>query len=176
MTAEAEASLRQALALQEKWAADSPAVTRYALDLAAAQGNLGNLLRWNHKPEEALVWYGKAIATLQRVRQDAKVKDRAQEFLCDAHAGRARALVQATDASRSTHANAISSRPPLGIASRELRARFTSVCSIMPGSARTRTVSSGIFVSSVMCSPISRCSIAAAFRINVVRSRSRGSI
>jgi tetratricopeptide (TPR) repeat protein len=87
--AEAEAALRQALSIQEKLAADFPTVPQYRIHLGGSQVNFGNLLRDNHQPQQALDWYGKAMATLESVLRQVKGDVTARHFLHNAQWGRA---------------------------------------------------------------------------------------
>jgi tetratricopeptide (TPR) repeat protein len=90
--AEAEAAFRQALAIQEKLAADFPIVPQYRIELGGSQCNLGHLLRASKQPAQALPWYARSIATLEDVLRQVKDDVMAQQFLCNAHWGRAVAL------------------------------------------------------------------------------------
>jgi serine/threonine protein kinase/Tfp pilus assembly protein PilF len=90
--AEAEVAHRQALTIQEKLAAEFPAVPEYRMTLAGSQVNFGILLRANKQPEQALQWYDKAIATLERLLQQVKADATGGIFLRNAHWGRAVAL------------------------------------------------------------------------------------
>jgi tetratricopeptide (TPR) repeat protein len=89
---EAEAAYRQALLLQEKLAADLPAVPQYRLELAGSQVNIGNLFRASKQPEQALQWYANAIAALDGVLSQVKIDVTTQNYLRVAHEGRAMAL------------------------------------------------------------------------------------
>jgi serine/threonine protein kinase/tetratricopeptide (TPR) repeat protein len=91
---EAEASTRQALSIQAKLAADFPAVPEYRVNLGGSQVNLGRLLRMNQQPEQALLWYAKAIETFKVVLTQVKIDVTAQRFLRNAHWERALALNQ----------------------------------------------------------------------------------
>jgi tetratricopeptide (TPR) repeat protein len=88
---EAERQYRQALALQEKLAADSPAVPQHQIDLGGSCCNLGNLVRKGDRPEDSLVWYEKAIRTLTAVYEQDRQLAVAKEFLRNSHWGRAEA-------------------------------------------------------------------------------------
>jgi tetratricopeptide (TPR) repeat protein len=90
--AQADEAYRRALAIQEKLAADFPAVPAYRTHLGGSQCNFGHLLRDSNEPEQALPWYGRAMDTLEAVLRQVKVDVTAQQFLRNAHWGRARAL------------------------------------------------------------------------------------
>jgi serine/threonine protein kinase/tetratricopeptide (TPR) repeat protein len=90
--AEAEPACRQALAIREKLAADYPAMPQYRRELGASQANFANLKQSNHQPDEALQWYARSIDTLENVLRQLKVDTTAQQFLRNAHVGRARML------------------------------------------------------------------------------------
>jgi tetratricopeptide (TPR) repeat protein len=67
-------------------------VPQYSINLAGTQGSLGHLLTKQDRPEQGLEWYARAIATLEGVLRKVKVDVIAQQFLRNAHAGRAQAL------------------------------------------------------------------------------------
>jgi serine/threonine protein kinase/tetratricopeptide (TPR) repeat protein len=90
--AEAEAAYRQALTIREELAANFPAVPSYRTELGGSQCNFGNLLLAKKEPEQALPWYARAIATLEDVLRQFKVDVTAQQYLRNAHWGRAEAL------------------------------------------------------------------------------------
>src|SRR5262249_43792290 len=90
--AEAEAAYRQALAIQEKLAAEYSALPEYRIELGGSQCNFGHLLHASNQPEQALPWYARAIANLEDVLRQVKVDVTAQQFMRNAHWGRARAL------------------------------------------------------------------------------------
>jgi tetratricopeptide (TPR) repeat protein len=90
--AEAEAAYRQALSIYEKLAAEFPAVPEYRHALGGCQCNLGHVLRANMQPEQSLECYAKGIATLDGVLRQTNVNPSAQQFLRNAHWGRAQAL------------------------------------------------------------------------------------
>jgi tetratricopeptide (TPR) repeat protein len=89
---EAEAAYRLALAHLEKLAADFPALPEYRVGLGASQSNFGGHLRTGQQPEQALPWYARGIETLEGVLRHVKTDVRAQQFLRNAHWGRAAAL------------------------------------------------------------------------------------
>jgi tetratricopeptide (TPR) repeat protein len=68
--AEAEQRYRQALALQEKLAADFPAVPQYRQDLASSHDNLGLLLASLGKRPEAEQEYRQALALREKLAAD----------------------------------------------------------------------------------------------------------
>jgi serine/threonine protein kinase/tetratricopeptide (TPR) repeat protein len=88
----AEAAHRQALGIREKLAADFPAMVAYRIDLGGSQVNFGHLLRESNQSEQALAWYAKGIASLERAIEQAKGDATARLYLRNAHAGRAEAL------------------------------------------------------------------------------------
>jgi tetratricopeptide (TPR) repeat protein len=90
--AEAEAAYRRALAIQVKLATDVPAVPQYRIELAGSQCNFGHLLRDSNQTEQSLPLFAQAIATLEEVLRQIKVNVTAQQFLRNAHWGRAQAL------------------------------------------------------------------------------------
>ena len=75
--------------------------------------------------------------------------------------------------SRSTSRVSIRSVPPFGIASRAFTARFTSTCSIWPGSALTRPRSGARSLQMRMSSPRSRASIDSMSATTVVQDEDR---
>ena len=89
---EAEAAYRQALAIDEKLAADFPTVPDYAVGLGGSYCNFANLIRESGQPEAALGWYQNAIATLEHVVAQEPRLVTARQFLRNSHLGRARAL------------------------------------------------------------------------------------
>jgi tetratricopeptide (TPR) repeat protein len=88
---QAEEAYRQALAIQEKVAADFPAVPGYRVDLGGSQCNFGNLLRSTMRPERALEWYARAIATLDEALRLVPTDFTARQFKRNVYWGRARA-------------------------------------------------------------------------------------
>jgi serine/threonine protein kinase/tetratricopeptide (TPR) repeat protein len=89
---EAEAACRQALIHLEKLAADFPALPGYRVGLGASQSNFGDFQRSNQQPEQSLPWFARGIETLEGVLRQMKVDATAQQFLRNAHWGRAVAL------------------------------------------------------------------------------------
>jgi serine/threonine protein kinase/tetratricopeptide (TPR) repeat protein len=89
---EAEAARRQALDIYEKLATDFPNNPQFAVELANGEYNFGNLLLVDRRPEKALEWYARAIATCESVLRRVKVDTAAQGLLCWAYWGRAEAL------------------------------------------------------------------------------------
>jgi serine/threonine protein kinase/Tfp pilus assembly protein PilF len=87
--AEAEIEHRAALALRKQLVADFPGVPSHAVDLGGSYCNLGNVVQ---DLGLALVWHGKAIATLEAVLAQDVREARAREFLSNAYVGRARAF------------------------------------------------------------------------------------
>jgi serine/threonine protein kinase/tetratricopeptide (TPR) repeat protein len=86
---EAEQHYRQAEALAERLAIDFPAVPRYQVDLGGSFCNHGNLFRAGKRLRESLVWYGKAIRTLNTVYHEHPQLLVAKQFLRKSHLGRA---------------------------------------------------------------------------------------
>ena len=76
--------------------------------------------------------------------------------------------------SSSTFAVSTVSRPPWGIASRELTTRLTMTCSIWPGSAFTRPRSAAGTTASSTSSPMSRLSMGSMAVITAFRSSTCG--
>ena len=78
-TPEAEKQYRKALAIQERLAADFPAVPNYQIDLGGSYCNYGILVRNGGRANESLGWFDKAIATLAPVHRampgDVNAKD-----------------------------------------------------------------------------------------------------
>jgi tetratricopeptide (TPR) repeat protein len=92
--AEAKAAYRRALKLQEKLAAEHPAVPQYRLDLAGSYVNFGSLLREQGQTQAPLDWYAKALPLLQTLlAKDARLAT-ARIYLRNAHWGRAQVLAQ----------------------------------------------------------------------------------
>ena len=76
----------------EKLAADFPAVPAHAVALGGGYCNFGNLVHGGGQPEAALVWFQKAIATLEPVVvKEPRMVD-ARQFLRNSHWTRAMAL------------------------------------------------------------------------------------
>ena len=109
------------------------------------------------RPRSFVVKNGSKIRRLRLfVHADAAVGDRQhRRTVPDAR----RRAASAYDSSRTTVAVSIDSRPPCGIASRALTARFIRICSSCPASAMTAGRAGASFVTSSMSSPISRRSI-----------------
>jgi serine/threonine protein kinase/tetratricopeptide (TPR) repeat protein len=89
---EAEAACRKGLMLLEKLAADFPAVPGYRVRLGASEVIFGDLQRTGQQPEQALPWYARGIETLEGVLRQVKTDATAQQYLRNAHWGRAVAL------------------------------------------------------------------------------------
>jgi serine/threonine protein kinase/tetratricopeptide (TPR) repeat protein len=90
--AEAETAHHQALAVREKLVADFPAAPDHRLELAGSYVNHGHLVRTKGQPEAALPWFDKAVSLLEALLATDKHLASAQEYLRNAHWGRARAL------------------------------------------------------------------------------------
>jgi tetratricopeptide (TPR) repeat protein len=69
--AEAEAELRNALAIQQKLADDNPAVTKFRNSLAYSHFNLGRVSSGMGKPVAAAAEYRKAMALWQKLADDS---------------------------------------------------------------------------------------------------------
>ncbi len=82
-------------------------------------------------------------------------------------------LAATKDASTSTSASPIVSRPPPGIASRAFTTRLSTTCSICAGSASTRPTPGATVVTSSTSSPISRCSIGSRSATTTSSARTR---
>jgi tetratricopeptide (TPR) repeat protein len=89
---EAEAAYRKALSIQEKLAADFPAVPAYRVGVGSCLVSVGNLQRTSQQPEQALPWYARAIETLDGVLRQVKIDATGQRLLRNSHWGRAQAL------------------------------------------------------------------------------------
>jgi tetratricopeptide (TPR) repeat protein len=89
---EANTLLRKSVAIREKLASDFPNTPRYRVDLAGSLVNLGIIQSEDHKPEDALELYTRAIETLEGVLRDVKSDAMAQHFYRNAHWNRAIAL------------------------------------------------------------------------------------
>jgi tetratricopeptide (TPR) repeat protein len=83
---------RQAIILGEKLTAAYPDFANYEINLAGSYGNLGNVVRDQGNPAEALNWYGKAITSLTAVRAANRQFEDARLYLRNAHWDRANAL------------------------------------------------------------------------------------
>jgi eukaryotic-like serine/threonine-protein kinase len=70
MPAEAEAEYREALEIQQRLAADNPAVTEFGSHLAYSHNSLGLLLSNMGKPTDAEAEYRKALALWQKLVGD----------------------------------------------------------------------------------------------------------
>jgi tetratricopeptide (TPR) repeat protein len=90
---EAETVLLQALGIEEKLVADFPTVPEYRYVLGQIQDNLGaTILVISKKPETALPWCDKAVATQEEALRRGGSIDRVQYGLRMAHSTRANAL------------------------------------------------------------------------------------
>jgi serine/threonine-protein kinase len=88
----ADSHHRAALVLQEKLAAEFPNIPQYTVALGGSYCNMGNTFRDDKKPDASLVWYARAIATLEPVlNKDSRLVE-AREFLRNSHYSRAMAL------------------------------------------------------------------------------------
>jgi tetratricopeptide (TPR) repeat protein len=83
------AQYRAGLALQEKLAADFPAVTEYAVDLGGSYCNFGNLVADSGDPTAALEWHSKAIDRLGPVIPAGPKLVRSRAYLRNSHWKRA---------------------------------------------------------------------------------------
>src|SRR5262249_49577964 len=88
--AEALASFRQALALYEDLVKRFPKVLGDAEELAVCYSNMGYLVLQG-RPDAALPWFTRAIATLEAVLAQEPKLGRARSSFCGAHWGRATA-------------------------------------------------------------------------------------
>jgi tetratricopeptide (TPR) repeat protein len=88
---EAESEYRAALTIQEKLAANFPAVRDHGIDLGRSYLNLGNLLSDQGRQQDALTEYAKAIRRLEVWAKDKRLVT-AREFARNAFWGRAGAL------------------------------------------------------------------------------------
>jgi len=86
------AEYRAALAVQEKLAADFPAMPDYAITLGGIYCNVGALACARGEPAAALDWYAKAIAALEPVYRAKPRLVTTRRFLRNSHFDRARAL------------------------------------------------------------------------------------
>jgi serine/threonine protein kinase/tetratricopeptide (TPR) repeat protein len=86
---EAEEQYGKSLAIQEKLAADFSAVTGYQIQLGLTYRNLGRLLSRGGQPKKSLAWFAKAIRTLTLVFERDRRRFHAQQYLRNAHLGRA---------------------------------------------------------------------------------------
>jgi tetratricopeptide (TPR) repeat protein len=89
---DAETAFRRSMTTREQLAAMLPAVPDYQIDVAGSYVNFGRVIRDYGRTEEALDWFGKAIALLETVlKRDNRVAA-AREFLRNAYASRAESL------------------------------------------------------------------------------------
>jgi tetratricopeptide (TPR) repeat protein len=95
---EAEAAFRKALELAEPLAKKNPLVAAYAVRVGGIYCNLGNLAWDNDRFQESFDWFGRAIQTLEREKQDAT----AMRFLRNAYYTRGLRL-----SARDKHAEAL---------------------------------------------------------------------
>src|SRR5207248_116926 len=75
----------------ERLAAEFPAVMGYAVDLGGSYYTLGDLIRDDGRPQDALPWYARAVARLEPVVA-AEPRVDARRLLRNARTGRAEAL------------------------------------------------------------------------------------
>jgi tetratricopeptide (TPR) repeat protein len=86
---EAEGQYRKALAIQEKLAADFPAVPAYQVELGGSYCNFGSSIRDSGKPAESLEWFDNAIRVLKPVHEKEPRDANAKQFLRNSQLGRA---------------------------------------------------------------------------------------
>jgi tetratricopeptide (TPR) repeat protein len=91
---EARAPYEKALALHEALAKEFPEAAGHAVDLGGSYCNLGALLLELDRPEEALPWLVKAIATLEKALPRDPQPGTARQFLCNSLVTRAQALAR----------------------------------------------------------------------------------
>jgi serine/threonine protein kinase/tetratricopeptide (TPR) repeat protein len=90
----AKAQFLRALELREQLAAQFPAVPQYQIDVAGSYVNLGQLVIASGQAKESLDWFAKAVTLLEvMLKRDTRVSV-VREFLRNAYAGRAEALVK----------------------------------------------------------------------------------
>src|SRR5262249_3768099 len=90
---EAEAEYRAAMREQERLIAEYPRMPEYVLDLGGSHGNMGNLFLESGRPEQALPWFTKSIATLRQARRTLSTDVTVRQFLRNGYRGRARAFM-----------------------------------------------------------------------------------
>jgi tetratricopeptide (TPR) repeat protein len=86
--AEAETEWRAALKEQELLVAEHPQVPQYSVDLGSSYCNIGRLLSESVRPSDAIAWYDRATATLEKVRQRLGSDVTCRKFLCKSYWGR----------------------------------------------------------------------------------------
>jgi serine/threonine protein kinase/tetratricopeptide (TPR) repeat protein len=89
---EAETQCSEAVAIWDKLITDFPDVQHYVADRAQAYFRFGDVLRDNGRPQDALDWYARSVATLESLLAKEKRLAEARVWLRQAHEGRARAL------------------------------------------------------------------------------------
>ncbi len=92
--AEAEEAYQLAIPLYQALARDDPTVERYPVELGGTHCNVANARSKAGRPAQAVAAYDDAIATLQPVFDRQSHNRYAREFLHNAHAGKATALVE----------------------------------------------------------------------------------
>jgi serine/threonine protein kinase len=89
---EAAGAAEKAVAVRERLAADFSAVLSFGVELGAAYGVMGDLLRKRGQPEPSLAWYAKALAKLEPILAADPRMAPARQFAFTIYANRAMAL------------------------------------------------------------------------------------
>jgi tetratricopeptide (TPR) repeat protein len=91
--AQAETAFRMAIAAEEPLVAAHPEDLEFAVTLGGNFVNLGIAINHQRRPDAALEWFNRAVATLKALAERKPAPTNAQWFLRNAHSERARAFM-----------------------------------------------------------------------------------